>query len=289
MWRRSTVAGDISLTFGVGGVPTEPHNATAIQALPADRWQLTRQAFIVTFSGAATAVDTMREYGGLKLPGIATPVHVGDWVLLDRAKVLSAWQLQKADSRDVVVDEASVKFDPLIAVEDDYQFWPERYVAARVRDIFAVQVGGVYYTLFTPVYYEFSDAPKGTPAGENLIAYERDTARGSARPVGTESWVVKRWMGGVGALLDEMPLPTSLIRRVPNIVHACTINGCRSADACVHGMYTGLPEPVRTMLAGGCLCSAKAKRTRRIVHNCASNDRWLVSPFDLGNKSRVLW
>ena len=286
---RSTVAGDISLTFGVGGVPTEARNMQATQTLPADRWQLTRQAFIAAFPGAAAAADTMREFGGLKLPGIATPVRVGDWVLLDRAKVLSAWVLQKPDSRDDIVDKAAATYDPLIAVEDDYQFWPERYVAERVRDVFAVQVGGACYSMFTPVYFEFKDAPKGTPAGENLIAYARDTARGAARPVGTQSWILERWMGGEGALLDETPLPTSLICRVPNVVHACTTLGCRSDEACVHSMYTGLPEPVRTMLTGRCSCSAKAKRARRIVHNCKDNDLWLLSPFDLGNKSRVQW
>ena len=289
MWRRSTVAGDISLTFGIGGVPTEPRTALASQALPADRWQMTRESFIVEFPGAITAVDTMREYGGLKLPGISSPVRVGDWVLLDRAKVVRAWQLKRPDSHDNIVNIAADKIDPLIAVEDDYQFWPERYVAARVRDIFAVQVDDVYYTVFTPVYYEFVDAPRGTPPHENALAYLRDTARGNSRPVGTQSWIVTRWLGDAGALIDEMPLPTSLIHRVPNIVHACTIGGCTVDDACVHGMYIGLPEPVRTMLTAGCSCSAKAKRTRRIVHKCHSNDRWLVSPFDLGNKSRVQW
>ena len=289
MWRRSTVAGDISLTFGVGGVPSEPRKVKAMLMLPPDRWRLTRQSFIAAFPGVASAVDTMGAFGGLKLPGIASPMRVSDWVLLDRAKVLSAWKLQRPESHDHVVHHASATFDRLIVVEDDYQFWPERYVAARVRDIFAVEVGGVYYSMFTPVYYEFFDAPSGTPAGENLMAYARDTARGAARPVGTQSWIVERWMGGAGALLDEMPLPTGVIRRVPNIVHACTVGGCTSRDACVHGMYTGLPEPVRTMLASGCSCSAKAKCTRRIVHSCGSNDRWLVSPFDLGNKSRVQW
>jgi hypothetical protein len=289
MWRRSTVAGDIALTFGVGGVPTEPRKQQAAQSLPANRWQLTRQSFVVAFPGAAAAVDTMGEFGGLKLPGIASSVRVGDWVLLDRAKVLCAWKLQRPESHDHVVHHASATLDPLVVVEDDYQFWPERYVAARVRDIYAVQVGGVYYSMFTPVYYEFFDAPSGTPAGENVLAYARDTARGAARPVGTLSWIVERWMGGDGALIDEMPLPTAVIRRVPNIVHACTVGGCTSKEACVHGMYTGLPEPVRTMLTSGCKCSAKAKCTRRIVHSCRDNDRWLVSPFDLGNKSRVQW
>lgn len=289
VWRRGTSASHIVLTFGVGGVPTEPTHASAAQALLADRLELTRDSFVAAFPGAAASVCSLRQFGALKLPGISTAVRVGDWVLVDRAKVLSAWRLLKPDSHDAVVQAAAARYDPQVAVADDYQFWPERYVVARVRDIFAVEVGGVFYTLFTPVYYEFADAPSGTDPGENILAFARDTPRGAARPVGTNSWIVERWMGGTGAQLDEQPLPTSVIHRVPNVVHACTAGGCKSAAACVHGMYVGLPEPVRSMMSQGCRCSAKLKSARRIVHNCMSNDRWLVSPFDLSNKSVVKW
>jgi hypothetical protein len=211
---------------------------------------------------------------------------VGDWVLLDRSQVLAAWKLLKPDSVDPVVDLAAAKLDPLIAVEDDYQFWPERFVAARVRDIYSVNFGGVTYTVFTPIYYEF--VPTNGACGENVQAYSRDTTR-QGRPVGTRSWIIQRWMGVNDALEDEMPLPTSVIRRVPNIVHACTVGGCEQAEACKHAMYVGLPRVVRVLLTSGCTCSAKAKRVRRIVHSCKDNDRWLISPFDMGNKGHVQW
>ena len=157
---------------------------------------------------------------------------------------------------------------------------------AIVRDIFAVNFGGVTYTMFTPIYYEFK--PGNGRACENSRAYARDTAR-PGRPVGTRSWILERWMGVGEAKEDEMPLPTSLIRRVPNVVHACTLDGCGQAEACQHAMYEGRPRVVRMAMASGCTCSAKAKRVRRIVHKCSSNDLWLLSPFDLGNKGRVQW
>ena len=135
-----------------------------------------------------------------------------------------------------------------------------------------------------------------TPAGENLMAYARNTARGAARPVGTQSWIVERWMGGAGALLDEMPLPTGVIRRVPNML-ACTDGAClhrrwlhvqgRVCARYVYGLAgAGADDAHERVLV---LSEGEMHGCTRRVHNCSSNDRWLVSPFDLGNKSRVQW
>ena len=289
VWRRSRVTGDILCTFGVGGVPTEPREPSSPQCgLPDDRWRLLEDSFSAAFPGASNVAAQLRAYGGLKLPGIASPVRIGDWVLLDRAQTLSAWRLVQVNgANDAVVDWAASTLDPLEATGDDYQFWPELFVAARVRDICAVISGGVAYTMFTPIYYEFK---RGSgPRGENAAAYARDTGGRTNRPVGTGSWILERWMGAAGAKEDEMPLPTSLIRRVPNIAHYCTLDGCGEATACKHAMYEGLPRIVRMVVTSGCTCSAKKKAARRIVHNCGNNDLWLLSPFDMGNKSRVRW
>ena len=288
VWRRSSVTGDIQSSFGVGGVPAEQRQPSPQCDFPDDRWKLLRSSFVAAFPGAASVVDEMRAYGGIKLPGIASAVRVGNWVLVDRAQTLSAWRLLKPNASDPIVDWAAKTLDPLIEVGDDYQFWPERYVVALVRDISAADFGGVTYTMFTPIYYEFKRGSGPPGGGENATSYARDIPR-NGRPVGTRSWILERWMGGVDALADEMPLPTSLIRRVPNVVHACTLDGCGQAEACQHAMYKGRPPVVRMAMPSGCTCSAKAKRVRRIVHNCTNNDLWFLSPFDMGNKGRVQW
>jgi hypothetical protein len=296
VWRRATQLGDISFTFGVGGVPSEPHSTLASAVLPINRQLLLQRACIAAFPGVpAASWESLATWGALKLPGVMSPVRAGDWVLLDRAQLLAFLKVvEPSGAHDAVVAAAAQLLDPLIAVPDDYQFWPERYVVARVRDINAVEADGVRYTLITPIYYEFINTEEGQPrssaaaAGENVLAWARDTSRSAACPVGTHSWIVTRWLGGPGSLQDETPLPTGIIRRVPNIVHFCA-GACKPAEACAHGMYVHLAEPARTLLCRGCTCSAKQKSVRRIVHQCKDNDRWLISPFDLGNRSRVEW
>jgi hypothetical protein len=292
VWRRKDGVG-IASTYGVGGVPAQPlpGGDGAALALNPERGAQLLLSFQKIYPGVpAPPLSCFHAFKSVKLPGLGKAVPVGEWVLLDRDKLASHIRNLDPAAVDDDAARAAATLDPRLAVPDDYFNWPDRYWLARVREVWSVLVDGVHYPLFTPIYYEFPKTTGRAPAGA-VAAWLRDTDGAKGCGVGTQCWMVRPWTGLPGSKADEAPVPTSLIMRVPNVVHFCKGSSCKVKAACQHQVHAGLTGAVAVMEARGCHCTDAQRNVMRPVHQCsgADNNMWLVSPFDFGNKGVVQW
>jgi hypothetical protein len=179
-----------------------------------------------------------------RLPGVAAPVRLGDWLCVDRAGT-EAYLAKVARKRggvhtdDPIVAEAAAGAATAAAAcgrhvctvyhPDDYATFPRRYSVCRVADVIVLEdAEGCQYVMVVPEWYEFKRLADGS--------VERDSDGGMRKcGVTTQAFVLRYWRRNEWG---NAPLPVHLIRRLPNVVHFCTSH-CKDAVACPHAIYRG--------------------------------------------------
>jgi len=282
----------IAFSYSWGGSPAQPlprYEAVRTgDVLHPSRFGLLRRAFAAAYPLAPVpvAASAFTVYSAIKLPGELT-LRVGDWALVDRHQLLLYSQLV-GDASDEVADSAAATLDRNVAVPEDYDFWPNRFAALRVRHIVSVNVGGVECPLIDPVYYEFR-MTDDEPVSPSTFAFARDTDGSKRCGVGTGCWILYPWDGAAGAEQDELLFPAGLVRVVPNVVHLCN-SGCKVSKVCAHSTYKGQIAVVARMDKADCKDKIFAEpykvncaKAERVVHNCANaeGNRFLLSAFDM--------
>ena len=241
-----------------------------------------------------------------RLPGVAAPVRLGDWLCVDRAGT-EAYLAKVARKRggvhtdDPIVAEAAAgaaaaapaggRHVCTVYHPDDYATFPRRYSVCRVADVIVLEdAEGCQYVMVVPEWYEFKRLADGS--------VERDSDGGMRKcGVTTQAFVLRYWRRNEWG---NAPLPVHLIRRLPNVVHFCTSH-CKDAVACPHAIYRG--GTLQLAFKRLCKCGAPGAEGgsgsrgsstdgvgKRRVHDCVGqNDVWLLGEIELGGRSRVRW
>ena len=233
----------------------------------------------------------------LKLPGGAV-LRVGDAVQLDRAGEVE-WHRRAAVATGLKTpsDPIAAAAEPLLRGKrarhgEDYELWPHLYSVARVERIITVRDGaGVEHHLIVPAYFEFARNVNANTALPPALRFVRDTVGMRRCGVPTQGFLLHFWDGNCPG---NMPVPLSLLRRLPNLVHYCN-TGCKVEPAvyvCPHNIYDNPPPALGRLCKRACKlfnCKPTAK-CERVVHACASGGKlWMLGEVEAYGSGRVQW
>ena len=250
-----------------------------------------------------------------KLPGVASPVRLGDWLCMDRSAIdiyHGAVAAKRQGLPAHITDEVAIAAallhrararaagTPFALHPDDYESFPDTLVVCRIESIVViVDDSGCDYVFIVPEWYEYrglrdvSGGGSSSPGGAARVATcDRDTGGIRGCGVATDNYILDFWPGNEKG---NIPVPAHFIRRLPNVVHMCTSACKESAEPiCEHEVYANLPAGMRAAFSRLCKCDGSkavtSPRQIRRKHACGGKlDQWMLGEVELAGRGRVRW